>query len=250
MKQEQSLLDNIQIAKPCQANWEEMSGDERSRACQLCHLNVYNISNMSRNEAVSFLRERLPQDRVCVRLYRRADGTVITDNCPKGLRAARDAAQQLTHRIAASISLMLAMVTGGIAQSQTCSKDHPSPVMMGKPAVRLMGEPAATQAVTGRVMPVTLMGTPAPITKVSPTDNYLTGVRAKIANDLELPKGCSIKVSFDINADGTVRDLKIIQSSGNKHLDHRALNKVRSAAPFEKIASPKTTPLPVDYTFK
>ena len=33
-------LDNIRIASPCSANWDEMFGDERKRFCGDCKLNV------------------------------------------------------------------------------------------------------------------------------------------------------------------------------------------------------------------
>src|SRR5262245_24545285 len=79
-------LDRVQIAKPCSANWAEMSGDERTRRCALCSLDVYDLSQMTRAEAETLLAERT--GRTCVRLWRRADGTVITADCPVGVRAA------------------------------------------------------------------------------------------------------------------------------------------------------------------
>jgi hypothetical protein len=87
-----SPLDRIQIAKPCAAKWEEMTGDERVRRCALCTLDVYNLSQMTRDAAESLLAERAVREngvgRTCVRLWRRADGTVITADCPVGVRAA------------------------------------------------------------------------------------------------------------------------------------------------------------------
>jgi hypothetical protein len=46
--------------------------------------------------------------RVCVRFYRRADGTVLTTNCPIGLRAARAKVAAGLARIAAALALLLA----------------------------------------------------------------------------------------------------------------------------------------------
>jgi hypothetical protein len=80
-------LDLIQIASPCTANWDAMKGDERIRHCEECHLNVFNISEMTRDEATAFLAERT--GRTCVRMFKRADGTVITRDCPVGLAALR-----------------------------------------------------------------------------------------------------------------------------------------------------------------
>src|SRR5687767_30922 len=81
-----SVLDGIQIAKPCSANWDEMTGDDRVRHCGACDLDVYDLSTMRRDEAETFVGTR--EGRTCVRFYRRADGRVLTQDCPVGLRAA------------------------------------------------------------------------------------------------------------------------------------------------------------------
>jgi hypothetical protein len=65
-----------------------MAGDDRVRFCRQCWLYVYNLSEMSRQEAEALVREK-ERRRVCVRFYRRADGTIITRDCPVGLWAAR-----------------------------------------------------------------------------------------------------------------------------------------------------------------
>ena len=83
-----SGLDNIRVAAPCDMPWEDMAGDERSRYCAKCELNVFNISEMTRDEAETFLREKAGK-RVCGRIYRRKDGTVITKNCPSGVAKIR-----------------------------------------------------------------------------------------------------------------------------------------------------------------
>src|SRR6478672_4270089 len=82
MSRYQSPLDNIRIASPCSADWNEMYGNDRMRHCGDCKLNVYNLSGMSREEAESLVMNA--EGRVCVRFYRRADGTIITENCPVG----------------------------------------------------------------------------------------------------------------------------------------------------------------------
>jgi hypothetical protein len=80
-------LQTIQVASPCQVSWDQMTGDERTRFCPECQLHVYNLSALSRPEAEELLRRT--EGRLCVRLYRRADGTVLTSDCPVGLRALR-----------------------------------------------------------------------------------------------------------------------------------------------------------------
>src|SRR5947209_3943064 len=89
MISEIKFLDSIEVAAPCSASWDRMNGDDRVRFCQDCRKNVYNLSEMSRIEAEALVREN-GEGRLCIRFYRRADGTVLTDNCPVGLRAARN----------------------------------------------------------------------------------------------------------------------------------------------------------------
>jgi len=62
-----------------------MAGTDQVRHCTLCNKNVYNLSAMTRGQAEALLRET--EGRLCARLYRRADGTVLTENCPVGIRA-------------------------------------------------------------------------------------------------------------------------------------------------------------------
>lgn len=76
-------LDVIDVAKPCPADWEQMRGDAQVRFCTHCSLNVYNLSAMSRARAQQLVAER--EGRLCVRFYRRADGTVMTQDCGGGI---------------------------------------------------------------------------------------------------------------------------------------------------------------------
>ena len=82
MSRFESPLNNIRIASPCSANWDEMYGNDRMRHCGQCKLNVYNLSGMTRQEAEALVT--YAEGRLCVRFYRRTDGTVITENCPVG----------------------------------------------------------------------------------------------------------------------------------------------------------------------
>jgi hypothetical protein len=89
-----SPLDDVRIASPCRANWDDMLGDNRVRFCAPCAKNVYNLSALSRDEAEVLLRESEATEAagtgsLCVRLYRRADGTVLTEDCAVGVRRKR-----------------------------------------------------------------------------------------------------------------------------------------------------------------
>jgi hypothetical protein len=61
-----------------------MRGDDRSRFCGHCQRNVFDLSAMTRAEALVSIGD--PNNRPCVRLYRRSDGRVMTEDCPVGLR--------------------------------------------------------------------------------------------------------------------------------------------------------------------
>jgi len=88
MSQNRFDLDDIQIAKPCDQSWDDMEGDDRSRHCRACKLDVLNIAGMGREEAADLIESRF-EEGACVRLFRRPDGTILTQDCPVGVDGAR-----------------------------------------------------------------------------------------------------------------------------------------------------------------
>lgn len=127
MKSFGSLLDRVRIAAPCSADWKEMRGDERVRFCDRCSLNVYNLSAMTRREA-----ERLvvgSEGRLCVRFYRRADGTTLTQNCPVGLRALK----RRVSRVASATAAAAISFFAGVAVAP--EKERSRPFVAPAPAV-------------------------------------------------------------------------------------------------------------------
>ncbi len=103
-----SILDRIEIASPCHASWEKMAGDDRSRFCGECRLNVYNIAAMTRSEAEALILEK--EGHLCARIFRRADGTVLTRDCPVGIRALRRRAAAGLARVGAACAMMLGVL--------------------------------------------------------------------------------------------------------------------------------------------
>lgn len=100
-------LDNIKIASPCSQDWDAMTGVGRKRYCGECKLNVYNLSGMTRREAESLLMNS--EGRLCVRFYRRQDGTILTKDCPVGWQAVK---QRLSRVATAFVSLVFAALSG------------------------------------------------------------------------------------------------------------------------------------------
>jgi hypothetical protein len=144
-------LDHVTVAAPCSADWNEMAGDEQVRFCSQCSLNVYNLSSMSKREAESLIART--EGRLCVRFYRRTDGTILTNNCPVGLRAIRRRLSRITTAI---ISAVLSFFAGlGIyaglnekdsAQLRTTTgvlisdrPQQPAPPVTSSPPTEIMG---------------------------------------------------------------------------------------------------------------
>lgn len=104
-----SPLNNLKIASPCSANWDEMYGNERKRFCGDCKLNVYNLSGMTKYDAENLLA--VSEGRLCVRYFQRSDGTVLTADCPVGWARVK---RRLSVAATAAFSMLLALL-GGLA---------------------------------------------------------------------------------------------------------------------------------------
>jgi hypothetical protein len=157
-------LEDVRVASPCRADWELMQGDDRVRFCQTCAKNVYNLSEMSRVQAENLIAAK--EGNLCVRFYQRADGTVLTDNCPVGLKLVRRPFQWLAASFAA---LLLAGV--GIVRGQEAKPACPNPGTANATSLRDMQpfkwamerlEPQPVNVIAGGMTPPPIMGKPAP----------------------------------------------------------------------------------------
>jgi hypothetical protein len=127
-----------------------MSGDERVRFCGECRKNVYNLSEMSREQAEQLVREK--EGDLCVRFYRRKDGTVLTSDCPVGVRRRRVRRVGLAAGISAALSAS-ALVTAsarmgspalGVTAAAVPLPVSPGSEELGEPlTMGLLGKPAA-----------------------------------------------------------------------------------------------------------
>lgn len=178
------LLDQVRVASPCTADWNEMIGDGRVRFCLGCEKNVYNLSAMSRDAAESLLQERLGND-LCVRFYERTDGTILTQDCPVGVKKKRRKKLALAvagaGAMAAAAAVMFmkpscTVVAGGATYAPEPTllmgvmaevKGDPAPVVPVAPVARpehveWTGGLRATPHVPAKVTPVRrLMGKPS-----------------------------------------------------------------------------------------
>lgn len=149
-----SPLNDIKIASPCPANWDDMYGGGRKRFCGECKLNVYNLSGMTSEEAERLVTNA--EGRLCVRFFQRADGSVITADCPVGWARIK---QRTRVYATAAFSLVMALLTGVFFAT-----------LFSKPKVRI-----GTLAGLATPTPMPLMGAVA----LPPSSNSNTEQREK-----------------------------------------------------------------------
>ena len=138
------VLNDINVASPCSAEWDDMEGDDKVRFCGECRLHVFNLSAMDLEEAA----ERVAQasDRLCVRFFRRHDGTVLTRDCPVGAERRQRSRRALFR--AASVAAAGTGLVGVLFQQAVAVKRKPVSVeeTIGNPPPRphvMMGAVAA-----------------------------------------------------------------------------------------------------------
>lgn len=171
-------LESIRVASPCRADWDKMQGDDKARFCQSCAKNVYNLSAMSHKEAEALVQEK--EGKLCVRFYERADGTVLTDDCPVGIKRLRRAALRPVAWLAAGAAALAAwgMALFGVHPALASGSNEPvcvlkgnvAPIMgaapmMGDVSPPLMGEAMPVPTPTAKPKPSVRMGRISPSRK-------------------------------------------------------------------------------------
>jgi hypothetical protein len=150
------LLESVRVASPCSASWDDMVGDERVRFCGSCQKNVYNLSAMARDDAERLIAAN--ESSICVRLYRRADGTVLTTDCPVGVRKQRVKRTMIAGGVAGAMAVSAFARGATVMQGDMARPDDLQRIiaqggvgpMMGEPAV--MGSSAAVQTAEPALM--------------------------------------------------------------------------------------------------
>jgi len=114
-------LDSIRVARPCTAAWSAMKGSDRVRHCSLCDLSVYNLSELTRDDAEAFLARRAGQ-RTCARFYRRPDGTVINRQCDPGWYERSRIGKQVFVALAALVTIVAGLDAAGAGPVQGAAR--------------------------------------------------------------------------------------------------------------------------------
>ncbi len=151
-----SPLDNLKVASPCSQDWNSMIGNDRQRFCGACELNVYNLSGMTREDAESMLATM--EGRLCVRFYRRADGTVITKDCPVGWARVKNRSKVIA---TAFVSLIVSFFSAvGLVSMFRSSANSPEvgAIAISSDTNRRI-EPARHEPLMGNIA---IQGTPVP----------------------------------------------------------------------------------------
>ena len=117
LRRKTDLLERLSVPKPCPADWDSMSGNDRVRFCEHCRLSVNDLSRLTRKEATRLVANS--GGRLCVRYVQLPGGGVLTaDAAPTHLyHIARRASRLAAGAAAAAISLGASVA----AQTQTPS---------------------------------------------------------------------------------------------------------------------------------
>ena len=141
-------LDAISIASPCTVPWDSMNGDAVKRFCGQCRLHVHDVSRMSRQEVGDLLQAT--GGTCCLRVWRRADGRVITKDCQRIRRALRRRMQTVS---AAAAGLLALLGIGGCQRGRAADSAAgtaapvPAPAATETPTMGIAGMPPPTPRV-------------------------------------------------------------------------------------------------------
>jgi hypothetical protein len=208
MKAPSANIDRLRIATACPIGWDQMTGDNRVRFCDHCHLNVYNIAELSRSEAEKLIAST--EGRLCARLFRRADGTVLTKDCPVGLRALR---RHVAKRTAALFAALVSLASITLGQ-QGSSKNGKTGCISQTKITRTKSTSSANEkALSGTVLDP--IGAVIPGAKVKLINSDAKETRETTTND---------EGRFEINPVASGNYSLMIELPGFKNLEIKDLS--------------------------
>ena len=154
-------LHSIQVAAPCTASWAAMQGDDRVRHCGDCNKSVFNLSAMPEAEAAALMAANTDGE-LCVRFYRRADGTVMTSDCSTSARAYTRRTLRKLPVMAGAALLAMSAAGASADEPKTAPQKHEAAatMTMGAPMATVVPAEAAASPAKTEVVRVT-MGKPS-----------------------------------------------------------------------------------------
>jgi hypothetical protein len=175
MKTNSLNIERFRIATPCPISWHQMTGDNRVRFCDHCQLNVYNLAELSKLEAQTLIASK--EGRLCARLFQRADGTILTKDCPVGLRALR---LRVSKRVAAMFAAIAGIANLSFGQT-VLSKDQKTACTVQTKITRKSLATGEADAVSGSVLDT--MGAVIPDAKILITHIASKESKSSTTND-------------------------------------------------------------------
>lgn len=133
-------LDLIEIPNPCTVPWSSMTGNSQVRFCDQCEKNVYNLSGLSQKEATNLVLTG--EGKICVSMLKRADGTIVTDECPRLLRPMRDGLKRAATAVSALLAMMISAVPVRAGDTSASSPTTNKPKGESKCSAKTPTEPA------------------------------------------------------------------------------------------------------------
>lgn len=207
-----SPVQSLKIAAPCKVGWDTMDGDDRIRHCRQCNKNVYNISAMTEAEANQFLL--LTNQSACTGFYRRADGTILLDNCPIGLRKLRDQYKKIAAAITTTLALLQGILVAGANpnNNETYQKRSYAPSMLGGAPARVE-EPSA----------------------IAYRKKAIVEIGSALPKHLDMGGAAGTLI---VGRDGHVRSISLVAKSPSEKVDRQIVDSLQNLV-FD--------PLPADY---
>ena len=124
----------LSIPQPCDASWDQMTPEEKSRHCNFCSQAVYELEEFEEVEVVALL-----QQKVCVRIKANAEGKIKTRSgfssflLLGGLLACGDGTGEPVLEVEQEVPVEVLQVTAGqpvqVERHEVKSVEPPVPVM-------------------------------------------------------------------------------------------------------------------------
>lgn len=114
------ILPDIHIKSPCMEDWDAMPGSEARRYCTICGDDVYELSEMSADEAAMLFSRR--SERLCVRYAQRADGVPQFRIGPRWLHWTRRYLRRGVIAAAALFGMILTSTTACVMGRVKCQR--------------------------------------------------------------------------------------------------------------------------------
>lgn len=149
-----SALDRVRVQTPCDATWEQMTGNDTVRFCEHCSKDVHDLSALTRRDAELLVLKS--NGRLCVRYRRASDSNRIITKEQPALQTLHKITRRAAPFAAGAFSAAVLIATSNISvRAQTQSSEpnvfvpDTTAVVMQEPTQPL---PGGTASVVGRLL--------------------------------------------------------------------------------------------------